>query len=56
MVARALMGFILVPFFGFEAVGFANPLAWIFADIFLIPAYLHVKRRMELAMTRQPAV
>jgi len=53
MVARALMGFVLVPFFGFPAIGFANPLAWIFADIFLIPAYLHVKRRMELAMERQ---
>ena len=53
MVARTLAGFVLVPFFGFPAVGFANPLAWIFADIFLIPAYLYVKRRMEQAMMRQ---
>ncbi len=47
MAARTIAGFALVPFFGFPAVGFANPLAWIFADIFLIPAYLHVKRKLE---------
>lgn len=47
MVARTIAGFVLVPFFGFPAVGFANPLAWVFADIFLIPAYLHVKRKLE---------
>ena len=47
MVARTIAGFVLVPFFGFPAVGFANPLAWVFADSFLIPAYLHVKRKLE---------
>lgn len=47
MLARGLAGFVLVPFFGFPAVCFANPLAWIFADIFLIPAYFHVRKRLQ---------
>lgn len=45
MLARGLTGFALVPLFGFRAVCFANPLAWIFADIFLIPAFLHVRKK-----------
>ena len=47
MVARSLAGLFLVPSFGFIGVCFASPLAWIFADAFLIPAYLHVKRKLE---------
>lgn len=47
MIARGIAGFVLVPYFGFAAVGFANPLAWIFADAFLIPAYLYVRKDME---------
>ena len=39
MVARSLCGFVFVPIFGYIAVCLASPLAWIFADIFLIPAY-----------------
>lgn len=46
MLARGLAGFVLVPLFGFRAVCFANPLAWIFADIFLIPAFFCVRRMM----------
>ena len=45
MLARGLTGFALVPFFGFRAVCFANPLAWIFADMFLIPALFHVRKK-----------
>jgi len=52
MIARTIAGFVLVPFFGFAAVGFANPLAWVFADIFLIPAYIHVRRRLEAVKGR----
>lgn len=47
MLARGLAGFVLVPIFGFNAVRFANPLAWIFADIFLIPAFFYVRRIMS---------
>ena len=46
MLARGLAGFFLVPCYGFGAVRFANPLAWIFADIFLIPAFFYVRKKM----------
>lgn len=47
MVARAAVGFMLVPQFGFKAACFASPFAWILADIFLIPAYLSVRKRLS---------
>ena len=47
MVARALAGFLLVPVFGFPAVCFANPLAWVMADLFLIPAYFILMKRTQ---------
>lgn len=46
MAARCLVAF-LVGVFGYNAVCFANPLAWIAADIFLIPAYLYVMKRLR---------
>lgn len=52
MLARGLAGFVLVPLFGFQAVCFANPLAWIFADLFLIPAFFFVKKKAERIMSR----
>lgn len=53
MLARALAGFLMVPQWGFSAVRFANPLAWIFADIFLIPAFFHVRKKMAAILNRQ---
>lgn len=53
MLARGLAGFLLVPQFGFSAVRFANPLAWIFADIFLIPAFFHVRKKLALILNGQ---
>lgn len=47
MVARTLVGLVIVPRFGFIGACFANPLAWIAADIFLIPAYIHVKHKLQ---------
>ena len=47
MVARALAGFLLVPSFGFAAVCFANPLAWVLADLFLVPAYFYLMKRTQ---------
>jgi len=47
MVARTLVGLFLVPQFGYNAACFASPLAWIFADCFLIPAYFTVWKRMK---------
>lgn len=53
MLARALAGFLLVPYFGFSAVRFANPLAWIFADIFLIPAFFFVRKKLAVILGGQ---
>lgn len=53
MLARGLAGFALVPVFGYMAVCYANPLAWIFADIFLIPAFFYVRKVMAGVLGRQ---
>ncbi len=47
MTARTLVGFVFVPLFGFKAVCFANPVAWVFADAFLFPAYAHVLKKTK---------
>ena len=46
MVARALVGFGLVPIMGFVGACLGSPVAWLMADIFLIPAYFHVKKKL----------
>lgn len=50
MIARTVTGILLVPMFGFTGVCLGNPIAWIFADAFLIPAYFIVKRRLHRRM------
>lgn len=47
MVARAVIGVVMVPYLGFSSVCFASPLAWIMADIFLIPAYCNVMKKLR---------
>lgn len=54
MAARTLAGFALVPAFGFTGVCFGSPIAWVFADIFLIPAYFHVKKVLGSRLKAQP--
>lgn len=46
MVARAVVGAFLVPAIGYLGVCFASPVAWIFADLFLIPAYICIMRSL----------
>lgn len=46
MVARAGVGFLLVPYFGYAAVCFASPCAWIAADLFLVPSYFGIIRKL----------
>lgn len=46
MVARAGVGFLLVPYFGYLAVCFASPCAWIAADLFLVPSYFNIIRKL----------
>lgn len=47
MLARGIAGIVLVPVIGFTGVTLGNPIAWIFADAFLIPAYFHVRKVMR---------
>lgn len=47
MFARGLVGAFLVPAFGYVFVTVANPIAWVAADLFLIPAYLYVTKRLH---------
>ncbi|MCI8482938.1 MAG: MATE family efflux transporter [Lachnospiraceae bacterium] len=50
MVARSMVGLWFVPVFGYIAACFASPVAWIFADLFLIPAYLYVMKKLYQTM------
>lgn len=50
MVARSLVGIGFVPMFGYIAACFASPVAWIFADLFLVPAYLYVMKKLYKRM------
>ncbi|HCS67448.1 MAG TPA: MATE family efflux transporter [Oribacterium sp.] len=54
MVARSLVGFVFVPMFGYIAACFASPLAWLFADAFLIPCFYHCLRRLKKQYPAQP--
>ena len=56
MIARTVVAFLLVPRFGFEGVCMANPLAWIAADLFLIPAYFYVIRKLKKMFQRSASL
>lgn len=45
---------LLVPAFGFSAACFASPAAWVMADLFLLPAYLHCYRALTQPRRRPP--
>ena len=47
LVARAIMGFGFVNTLGYNAACIANPVAWIAADIFLIPAFFVIFKKIE---------
>ena len=53
MVARTAVAMILVPIFGFNGACASNPAAWLFADVFLIPCYLRITKKLEHRL--QPA-
>jgi len=44
MVARCIVAVALVPHLGFLGVALGSPMAWLFADVFLIPAYFHFRK------------
>ena len=48
LIARALIGIFAVPVFGFDAACYAGPLAWIAADLLLIPVFyivIHILKK-----------
>lgn len=47
MFARAIVGFVGVPYFGFAAACVASPLAWISADFFLVPGLMYCISRLR---------
>lgn len=47
LVARAIMGFGFVNTLGYDAACVANPVAWIAADVFLIPAYIVIVNMIQ---------
>ena len=47
MIARILVSLYAVPAFGFLGVCFGDPLAWVAADLFLIPAFLYVYKKIK---------
>ena len=46
MIARGIAGVLLVPAFGYLGACYSSPLAWLFADAFLIPAFFFCKRKV----------
>ena len=47
LVARVGVAIWLVPPFGFAGACFAGPISWLLADLFLIPAYFIVVKRLK---------
>jgi putative MATE family efflux protein len=47
LIARAGVAFLLVPVFGFTAISFANPLAWLFADFMLIAIFIAALKKLS---------
>ena len=47
MLARAAVALLVVPVAGFAGACFANPAAWVLADLFLFPCYFRVIRSLH---------
>ena len=48
LIGRAFVAFVLVRLYGFTGACLANPAAWLCADVFLIPAYCIIVRRLAV--------
>ena len=49
LIGRVFVAFVLVKAIGFSGACFANPTAWVFADLLLLPLYFRIVRRLERA-------
>lgn len=52
MIARVLVSLFLVPAFKFLGVCMGDPTAWLFANLFLIPAFFYVYRQLKESRKR----
>lgn len=48
MVARIMVSLVVVPLFGYLGVCYGDPTAWLFANLFLTPAFIYVYRRLKM--------
>lgn len=53
LIGRTCVAFFLVGRFGFDAVCFANPVAWVLADCLLLPLYFYKIRKLEHAVVAE---
>lgn len=53
MIARCIVAFCFVGMFGFSAICFANPMAWVFADIVFIGGWLYKRKELKLMMNQK---
>ena len=56
MVARTLVSVVFVPLWGFWGVCFGDPMAWLFANLFLIPAFVYVYKRLKTIVGKGKAL
>ena len=47
LIGRAFVAIVLVPFFGYDAAVWANPVAWLMADFFLFPCLFTVLKWLQ---------
>lgn len=53
MVARVLAAVVIAGKFGFAGICLAHPMAWLFADIFLIPAFFYCRKKIVKNMPKE---
>lgn len=56
LIGRILVSYVFTPVFGFAAVCFAGPCAWVLADIPLIVIYLMKRKKFKALVTSQEGV
>lgn len=50
MIARTVVGILLIPAFGYICSCYASPFAWFMGDLFLVPAYFYVRKKIGRAL------
>ncbi len=55
LIGRAVVATVLVKIWGFTGACLAHPAAWLCADVFLLPLYFHVVRKLEKQPDMQKA-